>query len=101
MSPVLQVGLFALTASLLVGCADRRWQLDANADLREQAAAIHRESIVLDGHNDVASFWIVDHGFDLAMDGDGDGTRSPWVHWMIPWLPGAPAGPRIRTQIDF
>ncbi len=86
---------------VFVGCEDRRWQVDADADLRERAEIIHRESVVLDSHNDVASFWIVDNGFDLAMDGDGDGTRSPWVHWMIPWLPGAPAGPRIRTQIDF
>ncbi len=101
MSARLCVSLLALAASSCVGCTDRSWQADADAGLRERAAAIHRESIVLDGHNDVASFWIVDDGFDLAMDGDGDEDRSPWIHWIVPWLPGAPAGPRIRTQIDF
>ncbi|MEE8558357.1 MAG: hypothetical protein V3T14_10785, partial [Myxococcota bacterium] len=95
------VSLLALAASWFVGCGDRSWKPDADADLRERAAAIHGESIVLDGHNDVASFWIVDDGFDLAMDGDEDEDRSPWLNWMVPWLPGAPAGPRIRTQIDF
>ncbi len=101
MSAKLSVSLLALASSSLVGCTDRSWQGDADADLRERGAAIHRESIVFDGHNDVASFWIVDEGFDLAMDGDEDEDQSPWLHWMVPWLPGAPAGPRIRTQIDF
>ena len=97
----LSVRLLALASSSLIGCADRSWQGDTDADLRERAAAIHRESIVFDGHNDVASFWIVDEGFDLAMDGDEDEDQSAWLHWTVPWLPGAPAGPRIRTQIDF
>jgi membrane dipeptidase len=91
----------ALASILFAGCADRGWKTDVGADLRERAATIHRESIVLDSHNDVASFWIVDDGFDLAMDGDGDNDRTPWIHWMVPWLPAAPAGPQIRTQIDF
>jgi membrane dipeptidase len=97
----LHVSLLALVPVLLLGCEDRSWRADVGTDLRERAAAIHRESIVLDGHNDVTSFWIVDHGFDLAMDGDEGGDRSPWLHWMVPWLPGAPTGQRIRTQIDF
>ncbi len=97
----LHVSLLALAASSLLGCEDRSWQADADSDLRERAAAIHRESIVLDGHNDVASFWIVDDGFDLAMDGHEERDRSPWLHWMVPWLPGAPTGSRIRTQTDF
>ncbi len=96
MSAKLYVSFLALAASSFVGCADRSWQVDADADLRERAEAIHRESIVLDSHNDVASFWIVDDGFDLAMDGAEDEDRSPWLHWMVSWLPGAPAGPRPR-----
>ena len=101
MHMTLHASLLALVPVLLLGCEDRSWRADVGTDLRERAAAIHRESIVLDGHNDVTSFWIVDHGFDLAMDGDEGGDRSPWLHWMVPWLPGAPTGQRIRTQIDF
>jgi membrane dipeptidase len=97
----LHVGLLALVASSLAGCGDRSWSVEVDDDLRERAAALHRESTVLDGHNDVTSFWIVDDGFDLAMDGDEEGDRSPWLHWMAPWLPGAPGGAGIRTQTDF
>ncbi len=97
----LHVGLLALAASSLLSCEDRDWQADADSDLRERAAAIHQESIVFDGHNDVFSFWIVDDGFDLAMDGHEEADRSPWLHWMVPWLPGTPTGSRIRTQTDL
>ncbi len=95
------VSRLVLAAGLLLGCEDRSWRPGVGSDLRERAAAIHQESIVLDGHNDVASFWIVDAGFDLAMDGQEGGDRSPWLHWMVPWLPGAPTGQQIRTQTDF
>jgi hypothetical protein len=37
-----------------------------------RAAAIHRDALVVDGHNDVTS-WIRDLGFDLAMDGAAAG----------------------------
>jgi membrane dipeptidase len=92
--------VLALAVSAL-GCDDRSWRVDADAELLERAAALHRESLVIDGHNDVASFWVVDAGFDLAMDGNEEGDRSPWLHWMAPWLPGAPSGARIRTQTDL
>ncbi|MFP6639758.1 MAG: hypothetical protein VCC04_05905, partial [Myxococcota bacterium] len=97
----LSASLLVLGANSLLGCEDRSWTVDADADLRNRAAAIHRESIVLDSHNDIASFWIVDQGFDLELDGNGDDDRSPWLHWMVPWLPGAPTSHEIRTQIDF
>ena len=101
MSSKLFVSLLVLGAHSLIGCEDRSWAVVADADLRKRAAAIHRESIVLDSHNDIASFWIVDQGFDLELDGNEDEDRSPWLHWMVPWLPGAPASHEIRTQIDF
>ena len=91
----------AFVTTLLLGCAERSWRPDADAALRELAAALHRDAIVVDTHNDVSSFWIVDAGFDLAMDGDGRDDRTPWIHWILPWLPGAPEGAQIRTQIDF
>ena len=49
----LAIGLLALTAPSFTGCGDRGWQGDADADLRERAAAIHRESIVIDGHKNM------------------------------------------------
>ncbi len=41
-----------------------------DAALRERAARIHREAIVIDTHNDVTSA-IIDEGFDLGMNGIG------------------------------
>ncbi len=92
--------LFAF-ASLSLGCGEREWQAASDTELGRRAAEIHQESIVVDGHNDLTSFWIVDRGFDLAMDGDEDRDRSAWLHWMLPWLPGAPMGPQIATQLDL
>ncbi len=92
---------FPALMMVFLACSQRSWQVDVPDELRARAAAIHRDSIVLDGHNDIASFWIVDYGFDLGTNGDEPEDRSPWPHWIFPWLP-APAGPeRIRTQTDF
>jgi hypothetical protein len=41
-----------------------------------RAAALHRDAIVIDGHNDVG-IWILDSGFDLGMDGADPAKRSP------------------------
>ena len=87
--------------ALLVGCNERGGQGEVSEDLRSRAAALHRESLVLDGHNDIASFWMIDDGFDLGMDGDEPGDRSPWVHWIFPWLPAPGAPERIATQTDL
>ena len=53
----------------------------AGADEVPVAARVHREAIVVDGHNDVTT-WILDSGFDLGMDaerqlGDGVGMIAP------------------------
>jgi membrane dipeptidase len=43
--------------------------------LEARARAVHRDAIVVDGHNDVA-LAIVDDGFDLGMDGTRGRTRT-------------------------
>ena len=58
-------GLFSFTVS---GSGSPVQQNDAA--LRERAARIHREAIVIDTHNDVTSA-ITDEGFDLGMNGIG------------------------------
>jgi hypothetical protein len=48
----------------------------------ERAAALHREAIVVDGHNDVTT-WILDYGFDLGMDGGS--ARTSTARLSCPW----------------
>jgi membrane dipeptidase len=47
----------------------------ARGSLEERAQALHREAIVVDGHNDVA-LAIVDDGFDLGRDGTKGRPRT-------------------------
>ena len=68
--------------------------------LARRAAALHRDAIVIDGHNDVA-MWILDFGFDLGMDGWEKKDRSAWLYLVAPWLPGKPSAERIRTHSDL
>lgn len=68
--------------------------------LAARAAALHRDALVLDGHNDVPS-WILDYGFDLAMDGAAPGLRPAWHTWLFGWLSPAPRGDEIATHTDL
>jgi membrane dipeptidase len=68
--------------------------------LEERVAAIHRDAIVVDGHNDVA-MWIMDFGFDLGMDGWEPNDRWGWMHLAMPWLPGRPGADQVRTHTDL
>lgn len=93
--------MLALPLLVILGCSQRGWEPDVSDELRRRAEGIHRESLVLDGHNDLTSFWIVDDGFEFGMDGDEPSDRSPWPHWMIPLIP-APGDPeKLRTQTDL
>jgi len=86
---------FLLTSSVGIAMA-----ADEEQSLEERAATIHRDAIVIDGHNDVA-IWIMDFGFDLAMDGWEPQDRWAWFHLAIPWLPWRPGADRLRTHTDL
>jgi membrane dipeptidase len=73
---------------------------DEDDRLEAQAAAIHDDAIVIDGHNDVAT-WIIDYGFDLGMDGWEPKDRSAWLHLLLRWLPWRPSAERLRTHTDL
>jgi len=66
----------------------------------ERAAALHREAMVVDGHNDVTS-WILDYGFDLGMDGSDPRKRSAMLYWVLGWALPTPAGAELRTHTDL
>ena len=68
--------------------------------LRARALALHREALVLDGHNDLPT-WILDFGFDLGMDGDEASDRSPLLYAGLTWLPDPPRGDGVRTHTDL
>ena len=68
--------------------------------LRARALALHREALVLDGHNDLPT-WILDFGFDLGMNGDEPSDRSPLLYAGLSWLPDPPRGDRVRTHTDL
>jgi len=68
-------------------------------EVDERAARVHREALVVDGHNDVTT-WILDYGFDLGMDGaDPEKTEANRY-----WIPGSglflpePRGEDLRTD---
>jgi membrane dipeptidase len=61
---------------------------------------IHRDAIVVDGHNDLP-LWMIEFGFDLGMDGNEEADRSPWLHAGFRWLPWRPEGDRLRTSTDL
>jgi membrane dipeptidase len=88
-----------LGALLAVLLAAVPWAAAAQ-DLEARARALHRDAIVVDGHNDLPML-LLDHGFDLGMDGAASGTTSPWPWFFLPWLPGRPAGEDLRTDTDL
>jgi membrane dipeptidase len=88
-------------AAVCVACAACGDAPRADAPpLDSDAARIHGDAIVVDGHNDVAT-WILDTGFDLGMDGaDPDKwSAEPW--WILGRLLPLPAGSRLRTHTDL
>src|SRR6185369_1608538 len=48
---------------------------DRDSALRARAASLHRQSIVIDTHNDITSP-LLDDGFDLAMRGDDPKAKT-------------------------
>ncbi len=70
--------------------------------LQDQAERIHREAIVVDGHNDVTTF-ILDYGFDLGMDGADPGKRDATLYWVpvLRKLLPHPSGDKLRMDTDL
>jgi membrane dipeptidase len=66
--------------------------------LRDHALELHDDAIVVDGHNDVA-FWILEHDFDLGMDGDEPGDRYPFFYNLLP--PLLPQGDNTGSHLDL
>jgi membrane dipeptidase len=64
------------------------------------AERLHREALVVDGHNDVTS-WILDYGFDLGMDGADPSKTRAELYWVLGWLLPEPSGDEIRTHTDL
>ena len=61
---------------------------------------IHRDAIVLDGHNDVPSL-MLDYGFDLAMDGGDPSKRNALIYWVLGWLLPTPRPEDLHTHTDL
>ena len=61
---------------------------------------IHRDVIVVDGHNDVTT-WILDFGFDLGMNGADPAKRRAELYWVLGWLLSTPKGDQLRTHTDL
>lgn len=87
----------ANAAVLLLGAPPAAAEEDATP---ASAAALHRDAIVIDGHNDVA-LWLLDFDFDLGMDGWEPADRWAWFHYEFPWLPGRPDPRELRTHTDL
>jgi membrane dipeptidase len=87
---------------VLLGCGPAAAPPSAPPDpaLAARAAALHREALVVDGHNDVPS-WILDYGFDLAMDGADPSLRPAWHYWLLGSVLNVPRGDQIRTHTDL
>jgi membrane dipeptidase len=61
---------------------------------------LHREAIVIDGHNDVPSL-MLDYGFDLGMDGSDPSKRSGVLNYVLPWLFDKPSADELSTRTDL
>ena len=72
----------------------------ANAEGVPVAERIHREAIVVDGHNDVTT-WILDFGYDLGMNGADPAKRRAELYWILGRLLPRPRGDQLRTHTDL
>jgi membrane dipeptidase len=65
-----------------------------------EAERLHREAIVIDGHNDVPSL-MLDYGFDLGMDGGDPSKRHFMIYLALDWLLPKPDPATLRTHTDL
>ncbi len=87
----MRLGWRALLGSLLAAHA-------AAAD--PASDRLHREALVIDGHNDVPSL-VLDYGFDLGMDGADPDKRSALLYFVLGWLLPEPSPDELRTHTDL
>jgi membrane dipeptidase len=93
--------LAALAVGVVTACGEPHVDPSTSPDpIEAHARAVHRDAIVVDGHNDVPTL-ILDFDFDLGMDGAAPGTRAVWPWLWLDWLPFAPRGARLRTDTDL
>ncbi len=88
-----------LCSSVLLGATS---QANEESTAGNRALLLHRQAIVVDGHNDVTTF-ILDYGFDLGMDGSGPEKRDPTPYWIpvIRWLLPKPSAGQLRMDTDL
>jgi len=96
-SPFMQA---AVTGALLIGALPGIALGQAVDAPLPHADQLHREAIVIDGHNDVTS-WILDCGFDLGMDGADAAKHDAERWWILGRFLPLPSGDRLRTHTDL
>jgi len=94
---VSRIAWYSIFAALFLAAAARA---EDEAALRIRAERLHREAIVVDGHNDVTT-WMLDYGFDLGMDGADPAKRPAKLYWVLGWLLPTPRGDSLRTDTDL
>ena len=90
-----------LTASCGIACGSSVPSASIAAH-SEEALRLHRDAIVVDGHNDVTSF-ILDFEYDLGMDGSDASKRDATLYW-VPLLRRVlpkPSGGGLRVDTDL
>ena len=96
--PYLSWAAASAAACLLLLACDRGRDPSPPPDPR--AEQIHRQAIVIDGHNDVG-IWILDSGFDLGMDGADPRKRSIETWMLLMRYLSPPPGDELRTHTDL
>jgi membrane dipeptidase len=76
------------------------WCAESECQRAAAAARVHRDALVVDGHNDVTS-WILDYGFDLGMDGADPRKTRAELYWVLGGLLPRPRGDSLRTHTDL
>lgn len=73
---------------------------DPESSIPPRARHLHQDAIVVDGHNDITT-WIVDCGFDLAMDGADPKKKNAELWWILGRFLPKPSGDQLRTHTDL
>jgi membrane dipeptidase len=93
----MRVSKLALASALALAC-DSGYEAPRERDTR--AETIHRNAIVIDGHNDIP-MWILDSGFDLGMDGADPSKKSIEFWMLLTRFLSPPPGAELHTHTDL